>query len=41
MRRDLILNLKVYQKALEYVDFVYEITRDFPKEKLFSLTDQF
>ncbi len=34
-------NLKVYQKALEYVDFVYEITKDFPKEELFSLTDQF
>ena len=23
-------NLRVYQKALEYVDFVYEITKDFP-----------
>ncbi len=34
-------NLKVYQKALEYVDFVYKITKDFPKEELFSLTDQF
>lgn len=34
-------NLKVYQKALEYVDFVYEITKNFPKEELFSLTDQF
>ena len=34
-------NLKVYQKALEYVDFVYGITRDFPKEEIFSLTDQF
>jgi len=34
-------NLKVYQKALEYVDFVYGTTRDFPKEEIFSLTDQF
>jgi len=34
-------NLKVYQKALEYVDFVYEITRNFPKTEVFSLTDQF
>ena len=34
-------NLKVYQKSLEYVDFVYEITKDFPKEELFSLTNQF
>jgi len=34
-------NLRVYQKALEYVDFVYEITKDFPKTEVFSLTDQF
>lgn len=34
-------NLKVYQKSLEYVDFVYEITKDFPKEEIFSLTNQF
>ena len=34
-------NLKVYQKALKYVDFVYQITKTFPKEELFSLTDQF
>ena len=34
-------NLRVYQKALEYVDFVYEITKDFPKTEIFSLTDQF
>lgn len=34
-------NLKVYQKALEYVDFVYKITRNFPKTEVFSLTDQF
>jgi four helix bundle protein len=34
-------DLKVYQKALEYVDFVYAITKSFPKAELFSLTDQF
>jgi len=33
-------NLKVYQKALDYVDFVYEITRGFPKEEVFSLIEQ-
>ena len=33
--------LRVYQKALEYVDFVYAITKDFPKTEIFSLTDQF
>ena len=34
-------NLKVYHKSLEYIDFVYEITKDFPKEEIFSLTNQF
>jgi four helix bundle protein len=34
-------NLKVYQKALEYVDFVYKTTKEFPKTEMFSLTDQF
>ena len=34
-------NLKVYQRALEYVDFVYEMTRNFPKAEILSLTDQF
>jgi len=33
-------NLKVYQKALEYVDFVYAITKDFPKTETFALIDQ-
>lgn len=32
--------LKVYQKALDYIDFVYRITKDFPKTETFSLTDQ-
>jgi four helix bundle protein len=34
-------NLKVYQKALEDVDFVYETTKRFPKIEIFSLIDQF
>lgn len=34
-------NLKVYQRGLEHVDFVYKITKTFPKEEMFSLTDQF
>ena len=34
-------NLKVYQKSLEYIDFVYEITKDFTKDEIFSLTNQF
>jgi four helix bundle protein len=33
-------NLKVYQRALEYIDFVYKITKSFPKTEMFSLTDQ-
>lgn len=34
-------NLKVYQKALEYIDFVYEVVGNFPNAEMFSLTDQF
>jgi four helix bundle protein len=33
--------LNVYQQALDYVDFVYTVTRKFPKEEMYSLTDQF
>jgi len=33
-------NLKVYQKSLDYIDFVYEITKNFPKTENFVLTDQ-
>ena len=33
--------LRVYQKALEFVDKVYAITRTFPKEERFGLIDQF
>ena len=34
-------NLSVYQKALEYIDFVYTITVRFPKEERFGLVGQF
>jgi four helix bundle protein len=34
-------NLHVYQKALDYVDMIYEITKAFPKSEAFSLVDQF
>lgn len=33
--------LRVYQKALEFTDKVYAITRTFPKEERFGLIDQF
>jgi four helix bundle protein len=33
--------LIVYQRALEYVDFAYKVTKSFPKEEMFSLTDRF
>jgi hypothetical protein len=31
--------LIVYQKALDYVDVVYTITKTFLKQEMFSLTD--
>src|SRR3990167_4661609 len=34
-------NLNVYQKALDYVDFVYEITAKFPSDERFGLSSQF
>lgn len=34
-------NLRVYQKALDYVSFIYEITKSFPKSETYSLVDQF
>jgi four helix bundle protein len=33
--------LKVYQRALEYVKFVYKITEKFPGSEAFALTGQF
>lgn len=32
--------LKIWQKAIELTDFVYEVTRKFPKEELFGLQSQ-
>jgi four helix bundle protein len=33
--------LKVYQKSLDFMDFVYETTLPFPMEERFNLTSQF
>jgi four helix bundle protein len=33
--------LKVYQKAIEFIDLVYLITRKFPKEEEYRITSQF
>ncbi|MCM8569667.1 four helix bundle protein [Gramella jeungdoensis] len=33
--------LEVYQKTLNFVDLVYEITKSFPREELYGLTSQF
>ena len=33
--------LITYQKSLDYVDFVYSTTESFPKQEIYSLTDQF
>ena len=34
-------DLKVYQKALDYVDEVYDLTKKFPKDERYGLTSQF
>jgi len=34
-------DLKVYQKALDYVDEVYALTKKFPKDERYGLTSQF
>ncbi|MBU1728318.1 four helix bundle protein [Patescibacteria group bacterium] len=34
-------DLKVYQKALDYIDYVYTITSKFPKSEIFGLVSQF
>jgi four helix bundle protein len=34
-------NLRVYQKALDYSIYIYEITKSFPKNETYSLVDQF
>lgn len=33
-------DLDVYQRTLDFVDSIYEITINFPKEELYSLTNQ-
>ena len=33
--------LITYQKSLIYVDFVYDTRERFPKQEIYSLTDQF
>jgi four helix bundle protein len=33
-------DLLVYQKAIEVAMRIFEITRSFPKEEIYSLTDQ-
>lgn len=34
-------SLELYKKSLDYVDFVYDCTKYFPKEELFGLTGQY
>lgn len=34
-------DLKVYQKALDFTDFVYSLTATFPREELYGLRSQF
>jgi four helix bundle protein len=33
--------LRIYQKAMDFIDKVYEVTRKFPAEEKFGLVDQF
>lgn len=33
-------SLELYKKSLDYIDFVYDITKTFPREELFGLSDQ-
>lgn len=34
-------NLVVYQKSLDYIDFIYEITNKFPSTEKFGLVNNF
>jgi four helix bundle protein len=34
-------SLELYKKSLDYVDFVYDTTFNFPKDELYGLTSQF
>ena len=33
-------DLKIWQKSIEIVTKIYQVTKDFPKEELYSLTSQ-
>ncbi|MES2678254.1 MAG: four helix bundle protein [Bacteroidota bacterium] len=33
--------LVVYQKSLDFIDFVYQLTEKFPKSEMFGLTSQY
>lgn len=33
-------DLKVFQKSVEFAMIIFELTKSFPKEELYSLTDQ-
>ncbi|WP_363317794.1 four helix bundle protein [uncultured Dokdonia sp.] len=44
MSKEVVFNfekLKVYQKSLDFVDFVYEIIQKFPVDERFALSSQF
>ena len=34
-------DLKVYQKSLDFVEHVYNVTKTFPKEELYGITSQY
>lgn len=34
-------NLQVYQKSLDFIDSVYKVTKNFPREEQFGLTSNF
>ena len=34
-------SLELYKKSLDYVDFVYQITKQFPTDEIYGLTSQF
>ena len=40
MRAESYRGLRVYQVAFELQQIIFEITKNFPREELFSLTDQ-
>jgi len=33
--------LRIYQEALKFVDYIYLVTNKWPKDKIFGLTNQF